>query len=174
MSRLSAEVSRLGVEVSRLGVEMSRLSGRMGNVEGSLYEQRYRDNVASRLGRRLRRVEIVSLGEVDALVQALESGRVTEREWDDLASLDVLVRGRSGRGADAPEEYVAMEISITIDPGDVRRARERASILVRASVPVQAYVAGRAITPEAERLARELGVTVLLDRPADRQVGDLS
>ena len=152
--------------LDRLESLYGRLNGRLGNVEGALYEQRYRDNAPSRLGARLRRIERVHLGQVEALLEALDRGLISEQEWNEVAALDLLVRGRAGREPVAPQRYFAVEVSVTIDLNDVTRASERAAILARAGLSVEACVAGQGIRPEAEEEARARGVTVLLDRVA--------
>jgi len=166
IGRLVGAQERNQVRLQQLETVWSALSGRMGNVEGALYEQRYRDHAPSRLGARLRRAERVHLGQMDPLIEALDRGEISEQEWDEVASLDLLVRGRAGRGADAPQRYLAVEISVTIDKSDVTRASERAAILARVGLSVEACVAGRSIRPEAEEAARALGVTILLERAA--------
>ena len=167
-ARHDERLAELTEQMTRLTGQVRRHDGRLGNLEGMAYEQRYRDNVGSRLGRRLRRARLVSLGDLEPLLDAHDDGRISDEEYDRVAALDLLVRGRAGRGADAAELYVAMELSITVDEGDVRRARERADLLRRVGLPVEAYVGGRDITPEAAELATSLGVTVLLDRASEQ------
>ncbi|MCS7294585.1 MAG: hypothetical protein RMK15_11770 [Chloroflexota bacterium] len=68
-------------------------------------------------------------------------------------------RPRNGDG----EVILAIELSVLVDERDVRRARDRASSLQRVFPErVEAIAAGQAALPEAEGLARELGVMVLI------------
>ncbi|VVM04935.1 hypothetical protein MAMC_00315 [Methylacidimicrobium cyclopophantes] len=69
---------------------------------------------------------------VDALIDtALESGRLTEREGEDLGKANALAIGKdlaSGKPA-----CVAVEVSKTVDKSDVERAVRRARLFLKAS-----------------------------------------
>lgn len=92
---------------------------------------------------------------------------LSEEELDDLYLLDLIVIGQRGRGPDARPVRYGIEISYTIDQGDVMRAARRTELLRRAGIDATAAVAGRSISPRIRELAHENGVEVLLEIPDD-------
>lgn len=61
------------------------------------------------------------------LDKALEEGRITEEQREQVLEADVVLRGRWRQ--DDREVYLVAEVSLGIGVGDVTRARERASFL---------------------------------------------
>ena len=141
---------------------MDRVECKLGNLEGSDYERKF--NVLSRLGPDLGRGERTYIGNIDALMRARSTGALSEAEIEQIASLDYIIRARRGPGADAPEVFIACEISMTVDARDVRRAAERAGLMGRAGLDSVAYAGGQVVTQEAATLAAELGVALVIDR----------
>jgi hypothetical protein len=88
---------------------------------------------------------------------------VSATEWDQLGSLDFLVRARKGIGT---EVLIAYEVSNLVDANDVRRAAERAALIRRAGLEAEAYAGGQVATPEVAALAAELGVTLVVSAAA--------
>lgn len=160
----SVDVHLVGIDKRFDGVEarLDRVEGKVGNLEGSDYERRF--NAASRLGRPYRRPRVLVIGDVEEILEARDSGTLTDADMTQLAALDFLVRARRGTAADAVEVYIAFEVSQTVDVIDVQRAAERAALLARAGLESAAFAGGQAATMNATALADELGVTLVLDR----------
>ena len=159
---LVVKTDALVVKTDALAVSVNRLEGKVGNLEGSDYERKF--NAMSRLGEPYRRAERVYLGNVDELLDARDNGVLTLAELDQLSSLDFLFRARRGKGPEAPEVFIAFEVSKTVDANDVRRAAERAALIRRAGLDAEAFAGGQLVTPQAAALAAELGVQLVLDR----------
>jgi hypothetical protein len=98
-------------------------------MRGDLLEVRFRDRGAPALGLLgFRRVRVLSGAEqLDLADKAVEEGRITERERDDLLRLDSVARGRDADG----EVWLAVEVSAIGDAHDVDRAEARAAILAK-------------------------------------------
>lgn len=91
----------------------------------------------------------------------MADGRLDEGEREELLRADLVLTRR--RRTDQADVYVLVEVSSMIDPHDVDRARERASVLEKLGRPVVAVVGGRQINAEALQLARERSVSPNLE-----------
>ncbi len=149
----------------RLDATVSRLEGRVGNLDGTDFEMRYAKHVATHLTRWFTDVREVIAGNDPSLLAALNDGRLSEDDWENLGDLDVLAIGRAVADGGA-ETYVAIEVSRVIDVGDVERAEARAELVRRAGVPAVAAVGGRSILPAAKEVAAAKGVIALTRRTA--------
>lgn len=171
-------VARLGDRIEQLAERMdaqtlrmdelirvtSNLAGRTGNLAGWRFEAEYRDRLASHLARRYRGVRPLVLGNMPALIEALDDGRIGEQEWDDVIRLDAAAEGRPKGGGD--EMVIVMELSKTVDINDVERVARRADIIRRAGVIVDAIVDGDQIEPLAHGRLADLGVISFVSRIA--------
>ena len=145
----------------------ARMEGRLGSVEGRLSEQDWRNNFAGRFGRLVRRTRVVSPRDLDAFEEADEAGTITEQEALAVRQLDIIVEGvQGGRGTPAMPALLAVEVSVTIDRGDVARARDRAAILRKVGYNAIPVVAGARMDASLRDAAEAEGVRVLL-RPED-------
>jgi len=168
MDQLTVRMDQLTDAVTRLIARVDHMDGRLGNVEGGVYELKYERNLGAHLARFYLKVTRVIPADVSAVAEAYDSGLITEAEWDDLHRVDV-VASASRRGSPAGAlSFVLLELSLTVDERDVARASRRADIMRRAGVEVEAAVDGERIAPGAVTLARELGVTVLISKEADK------
>ena len=171
-------VARLGDRIEQLAERMdaqtlrmdelirvtSNLAGRTGSLEGWRFEAEYRDRLASHLARRYRGVRPLVLGNMPALIEALDDGRIGEQEWEDVIRLDAAAEGRPKGGGD--EMVIVMELSRTVDINDVERVARRADIIRRAGVIVDAIVDGDQIEPLAHGRLADLGVISFVSRIA--------
>ena len=165
IEELRATTSELRVTTADLVRKVDTLTGKVGNLEGSDYERRF--HAVSRLAQYFRRPREVSIGDVDLIIEARDAGQLSQRDIEQLAALDFLVRARRGPGADAPDVYVALEVSLTVDGRDVQRVADRAAILRRAGLDAEAFAGSRVVTAEAAALADAVGVTLLVDQTSD-------
>ena len=143
---------------------LDRSDGRLGNLEGSAYERKF--NAPARVGKPFRKRRSISVTDVDEIVDAHSRDILSDADLEQLAALDYLILARRGPGADAPEVYIAFEVSVTVDGGDVQRAANRAALIRKAGLEAEAYAGGRVVTASARALAAELGVTLVVDTVA--------
>jgi archaellum component FlaC len=145
---------------------LNRLEGKVGNLDGRQYEFNFRTNIGAHLGPRFRGARPISLADYAPLLNALDSGKLKDDEFQDALRLDLAILARDRAAPPAAEDaLLALELSAVVDRGDVERARRRADILAGVGLPAVACVAGEAITRGAAEAARELDVAVLVDRP---------
>jgi cell division protein FtsB len=156
---LKTDGAEMKADIAVLKTDVGVLKTDVGGLKGSDLERKYRENAPSYFGAWLRRTRAVNK---ELLAEQLE-GRLSDDEFEDLLRVDLVVRGRPKRGPAGEEIWLAVEISVTVNPEDVTRAVKRSGFLRRAgyrSVPV---VAGDTVTPAAEAEARSQSVAVLKD-----------
>jgi hypothetical protein len=87
---------------------------------------------------------------------------------------DLILTGRLPTPAGLLEIWVVLEVSATVDRGDVERAQRRAAFLRQARYPAVAVAGGREATAGARQVAGEGGVALLLDGRIDgwQEAGD--
>ena len=171
IEQLTERIAALTVRMDAQTVRMdelirvtTNLAGRTGNLEGWRFEAEYRDRLASHLARRYRGIRPLVLGNMPALIEALDDGRIGEQEWDDIIRLAAAAEGRPKGGGD--DMVIAMELSKTVDINDVERVARRADIIRRAGVVVDAIVDGEQIEPLAHGRLADLGVISFVSRIA--------
>ena len=134
----------------------------VGELKEDALENRYRNRVFAYFGRLLRRAHVLSPDELTSLLEeAVDSGALSEAEADEVALVDLVVRGR--RREDGTQVYLAVEVSWSVDLNDVERAIRRANLLAKIGTPTMPVVAGRRATDEAKQLARMEQVWQLTD-----------
>ena len=131
----------------------------LGAVKGRQLELTYKERVGTYFGPLMRRVHVVSPIEIE---DDLET-HLTEEEFRDLLLLDLLVTGKPRSVQDAPQVWLAVEISGVIDRHDVERAQRRARHLSKAGYMALPAVAGEHITKGAEEIVQKEGVLMILD-----------
>lgn len=155
-----AEAQRRTEErLERLEVTTKTLVDKVGALTGRSLEVDYRDKADAYFGRLLRRLQVVALCTLEDILEA----HLSSQEFDDLLSLDLLVKGRPRHYPDLPEVLLAVKISAVVDQGDLDRARRRAALLRQVGYQVIPMVAGEQITLEAENKARLQKIPVLQD-----------
>ena len=142
-------------------------------IKGSHMEMRLQGKAESLLHQRmnLQRVQIVRAlypaGSMqwflNALYDAEENGRITDRHYRRILDTDMILRGRR-RGGDE-YVYVAMEVSNKLDRDDIDRAIMSAEAISRTldGAEVLPAVYGREISDADNARAENNGVTVMLD-----------
>jgi hypothetical protein len=160
LAQIAALTEAFKEQGERIDRRFNALEGRVGNLEGQMLELRY--NVGSQLSTILRRVRPVTVGDLDRVLDARDSGALPEDRFRQLQAADFICIGREGKGPDAPEAYAVVEVSRVIDVNDVDRAADRAEVLRQCGYPrVYAAVGGEAILADARARAAERGVHVL-------------
>jgi hypothetical protein len=122
-----------------------------------LLETHFRDRAHAYFGRLLRKVQVVSLQDLE---EEFES-RLDDREWEDVSLLDLVVRGQAAQHPERPDILLAFEISAVIDRGDVERSLRRSALLRKTGFPVVSGVAGEYITQGALEAAQKERVFVV-------------
>jgi hypothetical protein len=113
----------------------------VGFLKGEVLENRYRTKGYAYFGRMVRRAQVLSSNELIALFEdARERGILSDAEVDQITSVDLVVRGK--RKEDGTEVYLVVEVSWGVDPADVERAAQRASLLAKIGTPTIPVVAG--------------------------------
>ena len=167
-ARLEDRQDNFEARQARLEAGYIRLEGRIGEVAGTVYERRIAKHCRSISNRYLgiKRPKIlhsISIPEnefLDDLVYtAIEAGSITDEQAYDLDLADIIIVA----GAPSQADYAVIEVSETIDDGDVDRACERAAILARVvSEPVTAAVIGKAVSDANQNRAARSDVTVII------------
>jgi hypothetical protein len=150
---------RTEIQLAGLAASHQRLVDKFAGVEGHTLEQAYREKAVAYFGCLLRRPQVVSL---NSLWDVLEA-QLTSDQLNEALLLDLVVRGRPRLGEDREDVWLAVEVSVVVDMGDVTRARRRAEFLRRAGYRTIPVVAGKSATQEAEAEARDQSIVMLQD-----------
>jgi chromosome segregation ATPase len=162
VAQLDTRVAGLETNVARLDTTVARLDNTVGRLDGDALEVRYQREAGAYFGRLARRVRVIEKTRLlDMLDDAVDQGRLTEEERDEVLLADLVLSGR--RRQDGAEAYYVVEVSSAIDPHDVQRAINRAGLLARLGQPAVAVVAGRSIGPDAATYAQDNSVAQVLD-----------
>ncbi|MEX0782985.1 MAG: hypothetical protein WD557_10070 [Dehalococcoidia bacterium] len=172
----SEDIRALTRSVAALTASMESLSQRVRVLEVDMAEVKWDGlEVWYRLHaevlapvRQLRKVSVPAISSLRLLDEAYDSGTLTADQLDSLYAADLLVSGREGRGDEARDAILVVEISNTIDQSDLDRAVERAGILSSVGYLAYPVVAGRTISDQTGAEAKARGIAVHL-RAAQQQ-----
>jgi len=140
---------------------VDRLDRTLQTVRGTALEQKYTLHAAGYFGKWLRRIKVIHPHGVMPEFEELLDSRLSEKEADDILLLDVILRGNLKRPETRPEIYLAMEVSVTIEPHDIQRAQVRSALLRKAGLPALPVVAGERLNEEADALAHSTPIVVV-------------
>ncbi len=154
-----ARFARIEAVLEQVVVQLQKLTDRTGKLEGRLLELTYQQKAGSYFGHLLRRPKAFLPAEIEDQLE----GRLTQEEFRDLLAVDLLVSGRPRHLAEAPQVWLVVEISATVDRHDVERARQRADLLRRAGLRAIPTVAGEDATMGALEEAKTHKVLMLQD-----------
>ena len=162
---LKQDVAGLKQDMAGVKQDVAGLKQDVAGLKGTDLERTYRERAAQYFQAILRRIRVVDHQHLaDLLDDAVDAGRITPQEKDQVLQSDVAVVGRR----DGEQAYLLAEVSSVVDREDVERARSRASVLERATgMPVIAAAAGRQATAGAREEARASGVWLVLDGRAE-------
>ena len=156
---LTDQVRALVEQVQVLVEAQHRTTDTVGGLKGLVLELTYHEKAGAYFGPLLRRLRVV---EPHTLEDTLEAS-LTPGEFRDLLRLDLLLSGRPRRRPEAPEVWLAVEISSVVDQDDVDRAERRAGLLRKAGYQALPVAAGEHMTRGAEESARIQKVVLLQD-----------
>ena len=154
LSRLEETVQRLVEAQQRTEEELRQLAEAqrymahdLARIRGDHLELVYERKAYAYFGPLLRRVRAVSPVELEDEMEA----RLAAWEFRDWLRLDLLIHGRPRHLEEAPEIWLAVEVSAVVDSHDVDRALQRADYMRRAGYLAIPTVAGERLTKGAEK-----------------------
>ncbi len=162
LAELIQRVDRLDQRVDHLDQRLTKVEQRLAKVDGRTLEIEYERKAMSYFGQILRRPMVVNLGELEERVETF----LSDQELQDLWRADLVIQGRLRqpiRGAERPEAWLAVEVSVLVDREDIERAEQRAALLRKAGFMAFAVAAGEDVTEKALLLAEERGVILIQD-----------
>jgi chromosome segregation ATPase len=165
MAGLKQDMAGVKQDMAGLKQDVAGLKQDVAGLKGTDLERTYRERAAQYFQAILRRIRVVDHQHLaDLLDDAVDAGRITPEEKDQVLQSDVAAMGRR----DGERAYLLAEVSSVVDRENVERARNRASVLERATgMPVVAAAAGRQATAGARGEARASGVWLVLDGRAE-------
>ena len=143
----------------RQGAQIKRNTDDIAQLKGLSLEHKYREQARSWFSKYLRKIQIVSLADLEERLP--EGVTFSDEARDELSNADLLLIGtdkRTGR-----ECVYVMEVSWVVDASDVERAVRRARWLVEYGFCVAAVAAGHELALGADALAQQLGCGLHID-----------
>ncbi len=139
VSELRTDVNRISGQVDNLIEQGTRTSGQIANLTGSDYESKAIEQSRRMVRERLdmHKAAVIFATRWDAsefegnvLLPAIEDGRITRQQANQLVDADSIVHCEDQQGNVV---CAVIEISVTVQDGDRGRAAERAQIFNRAT-----------------------------------------
>ena len=128
VEKLEHDVEILKQDVEQLKKDVNYLKGEFGKFKGSDFERKIRDKYYAYFGRLLKKAKILQMEKlIDLIDEAEDKREISETERDYLLELDLVVKGKIRKTG--KEVVLAVEISYSLYPEDVERAKKRAEIL---------------------------------------------
>lgn len=154
------EATRLLVEAqARTEDQLVALRADVAKDRGVTLEWRYREKAPGYFASMLRRARSISTADLDDMLE----GALPDEERLDAVLLDLVIRGRLRGTGETPEVLLAVEVSATLDDGDVTRAARRATLLRKAGQSAVPVVAGEGATREGRIEAGVRHVAIVRD-----------
>ena len=167
--RSEERFTKLETETGQLRIQVGNLENHVGHLRGEALESRLSGNirplVCQRFGLRwpaILKSRFISLDPAlyEQLYAAESGGVITEDQILQLEQADFILSAQ--RKETRAALYLVVEVSRTINDGDITRASSRAATLAAATgTETLALVVGNFIPAPQERRARELQVAVL-------------
>ena len=172
LSRLEAVVRELAVVLAGHGDALRRLEEQsvhmvtdLGDLRGYRLEQKYAQHAAAYFGNWIRKVRRILPDGLDSATEDRLEEHLSQPELTDFLLADIVVSGvlRKPLTSEKTQVWLVVEVSATIDQGDVERAWRRAGLARQAGFLAIAVVAGDGLTEGATVLAKQKSVVVMLD-----------
>ncbi|MBM3226140.1 MAG: hypothetical protein FJZ47_20420 [Candidatus Tectomicrobia bacterium] len=152
-----AHMAALATAQQQTEARMGTLADDIGTLKGYNLEAQYRTKGQHYFRQIVRRPHVLTDDELGALIDdALEQGLLSTSEADELAAVDMVVRGRHPQ--DGHTLYLAVEVSWGVGHRDVAQATRRAALLGQIGMMAAPVVAGHWVTPEGIQLAQSAPV----------------
>ena len=159
VEELAAAQARTEERLQNLITVVGGMQNTLAAVKGRQLELTYREKAGAYFGPLLRRLRVLSPVEIEEDLETL----LSPEEFRDLLAVDLLVSGQPRYRAEAPQVWLAVEVSATVDRRDVERALKRAALLQRAGLRAIPTVAGEEATLGAKEEAEAYKVLMLQD-----------
>ena len=167
--RTDERLARLEELQAQGNQQLRRVENRVGDLSGAWYEQRCLRRIPSLVFNEFGLVNTAVLYGgfnppeqqfQDRLLAARREGKISDDDFWQLMAADCLAYAWDAEAEAA--RYLAVEMSVTLDRGDIERARERAAALGRVTAGSGWGVVISANVAEPQgRQARDAGVTVI-------------
>jgi archaellum component FlaC len=131
----------------------------VAHLKGDSEELKARRRIPSVLGRYFKKLRIYDSEQLYPLIG--ETLILDDEDAAELLYADLFVHAQTK--ISQQEYWLVVEVSWGVGVSDVDRAHERAAILQKHGYPAIGVAMGRAVTREAERRAKELGVIIARD-----------
>jgi hypothetical protein len=164
--RTEQRVEELAEAQKRTEETIRFLVGEVASLKGESLERRYRERAASYFQRILRRIRLVDHQQLGLLLDdAVDAGRITLEEREDLLETDVVVAGLH----DDQQVYLVAEVAGLLTFHDVERALRRAAAAARAlDRPALAAIAGERLSGDLQTLQQAARLWRVLDGRTER------
>jgi len=162
LDRLTEAQAQTEAQLRDLVQVVKKMQDTLAAVKGRQLEFNYHYRAGAYFGPLLRRLRAFLPVELESELET----RLSAEDFRDLLSLDLVVTGQPRHLPDAPQVWLAVEVSSVVDRHDVERAIHRAGLLRRAGLRAIPVVAGEDITVGAQRDAEAHRVVVLQDGQA--------
>jgi len=162
LDRLAEAQAQTEAQLRDLVQVVKKMQDTLAAVKGRQLEFNYHYRAGAYFGPLLRRLRAFLPVELESELET----RLSAEDFRDLLSLDLVVTGQPRHLPDAPQVWLAVEVSSVVDRHDVERAIHRAGLLRRAGLRAIPVVAGEDITVGAQRDAEAHRVVVLQDGQA--------
>ena len=160
--RFDQQFAEIGERLDQLIATTKSYSDDTRTLLGWKLKRRFRGRPSVYLHSFFRRARAYTDRELDQLLDSgLESGVITEDDWEEVRLADVVVHGL--RRNDGTEVFLVVEVSWGVGLYDLERAVRRAGILGRLVAPVLPVVAGNGVTAEARSRCDAERVWLVLD-----------
>ncbi len=156
-ANIEAALNRLAEAQARTEAQVLRLTDREGELRGRMLEFSYYQKAGAYFGPFLRRPRALLPVEIEEQVEK----HLLQEEFRELLATDLLVSGYPRYRPEAPQVWLVVEVSATVDRRDVERARRRAGILRKAGLRAIPTVAGEDVTTGALEMAEAHRVLLL-------------
>ncbi len=159
---LKADVAGLKADVAVLKKDVEKLKIDVAELKGENFERKVRERAPAYFGKLIRKCKVIGFEELaEILEKAVDEGKITEEEKDDVLNIDVVVTGFLKEDRQQ-KVAIAAEVSVKVDKEDVERASKRKIVLENAlEIPVLSVSIGKEFSQSAKALAEKSDVILL-------------
>jgi hypothetical protein len=163
LAQLTDRVGELAKMLAQLIQRIDRMDVQLGDIRGKTLAIDYRERAAGFFQGLLRNNTLLGRRELEVLAEQAETlGRIDADGHRDLLLTDGVLEGIDRIRGDRC--YLAIEVSATIAPYVVERAKRRAAVLeIATGTRTLAAVAGAHISDEARQAAQQANVRIMLN-----------
>jgi len=155
LETLKQDVAILKQDVAVLKQDVNYLKGEFGRFKGKEFERTVRERYYAYFGRLLKKAKLLDMPAlVEQIDEAEERGEISSEERESLFELDLVVCGKIR--STGKEVVLAVEVSYSLYPEDLERAKKRAQVLAKVLkqevIPAVVYVEAKEKVLEGEEV----------------------